>query len=345
MDWSPGLTRPQKVKNIRSTLTLETPNPGSLFFTPNQNSKIFWSHLLNNRSTFSAAGGWSLPSVEIISARSVSRVIWERIHNLPEYARLLGCFDRSMDFLVGEDVIALVSPEIGDGPFHIVVDRIPKRPLIEILPVWGEENILHIGCWSLCFPSPPAIWEPCLQWEEIRISEEAICIMRQVVEKEARARIDHSHFSATVLGRSVSFLSELGDALASGDCAKVMENAARIAGFGSGLTPAGDDFLSGVMLAVYVHPSIHKSNKSTLCQWIYSATMSRTTRLSDAYLKAANNGMADIHWHNLAHSLQVGEMARIKIEASAALKFGETSGLDMANGFLWLFETIKMSSE
>lgn len=274
----------------------------------------------------------------LIRARSVSRVIWEQLGSLPHSVSLLGCFERSIDLLAGEEVIALVNPQIGNGPFYIVVDRLPVESLPEKLRVNWDGQALHLGEWAIDFSLLPAVWEPRVNWEKIVLSCHSLSLFRRLVCEDAGRRDCHSLFSAVILGNVPPLVGELGKALSALDIDGVSFCAARIAGLGTGLTPAGDDFLAGVMLALYAHAALPAAQKRKLLRVIYAAAEGRSTRLSRAYFKAAFEGMADAHWHHLLYALTDGRVTVLREAAAEALRFGETSGLDMANGFLWVFD-------
>ncbi|NPV86231.1 MAG: DUF2877 domain-containing protein [Anaerolineae bacterium] len=278
----------------------------------------------------------------LIQARSISRVVWEHLGALPQFVSLLGCFERSIDLLAGEEVIALVTPQIDNGPFYIVVDRLPDKPLPEQIKADWYGQVLSLGEWTIDFSLPPPVWEPRVNWEEVALSRQSLACLRKLVQEDAKRRGCHSLFSAVVLGSVPPLAEELGKALSALDIDGVSFCAARIAGLGMGLTPAGDDFLAGVMLALQAYAALPAEQKRMLLQAVYTAAENRSTRLSRAYLKAAYEGMADAHWHRLLYSLTDGRETVLCKTVAEVLHFGETSGLDMANGFVWVFDVFEI---
>ncbi len=107
--------------------------------------------------------------------------------------------------------------------------------------------------------------------------------------------------------------------------------AASLAGWGMGLTPSGDDFMAGMMLALWVD----RAALTPRAAFLYRVAAPRTTLLSRAFLRAARDGLADAHWHHLLRALAEGGEAEIRHAASETLAFGATSGVDMAAGFLF----------
>jgi hypothetical protein len=109
---------------------------------------------------------------------------------------------------------------------------------------------------------------------------------------------------------------------------------AQLAGLGSGLTPAGDDFLVGAMLWGWLaHPQPQR-----FCAALAEPAVSRTTVLSAAFLQAAARGECSDVWHRLLQVLAAGQERRLVAAVTAILAHGQTSGADALAGFLWLAE-------
>jgi len=276
-----------------------------------------------------------------ISVLSISNPAWRIIQSLPEEIRPLGVFKRSIDFLAGEEIIALVTPELLNGPFHMVVDSIPSDRLPPVCPVWWDEKGLNIDRWLLRMPLPLVLWNPRPYWEDLTLNDESLKVLFASAFMEAESRKKGSPFIDLLLGHEMSVLDALGQATAAFEPEAMRIAALPLAGLGPGLTPSGDDFLAGVMLGLHAQPLV-EDFKASLCGSLFKAAEGRTTRLSMAFLKAARDGMADERWHRLLAALNSGKKEAIVIAARTVLNYGETSGLDMVCGFLWLCNTISL---
>ena len=116
------------------------------------------------------------------------------------------------------------------------------------------------------------------------------------------------------------------------DVARLQEVAVELAGRGIGLTPAGDDFLAGIMLWAWLaYPA-----PGPLCRALVEAAAPRTTTLSAAFLRAAARGECDAAWHQLLAALSTGSAAQFAPAVQRVVAHGATSGADMLAGFMWL---------
>jgi hypothetical protein len=119
-----------------------------------------------------------------------------------------------------------------------------------------------------------------------------------------------------------------------GDPDQLQEGARQLAGLGSGLTPAGDDFLTGIMLWAWLaHP-----DPSSFCHLLTETATPRTTILSAAWLRAAAAGTCSAPWHRLLTVLARRTPPPPQLESAArhVLTHGATSGADTLAGFLHL---------
>jgi hypothetical protein len=133
-----------------------------------------------------------------------------------------------------------------------------------------------------------------------------------------------------------------------------------LVGLGPGLTPAGDDWLAGWLLAQHLNEAWRRSNatpavvetagseggsglkpagrnrtKQSLREQIAEIAAERTTTLSGALLACAAAGEGDAEWHTLLAALANEPLTNLPIYRStrAILSHGATSGAAMLTGF------------
>ena len=112
----------------------------------------------------------------------------------------------------------------------------------------------------------------------------------------------------------------------------IVLGAGTIAGLGVGLTPAGDDFLVGIMHALWI---LYDSEEAArLSEIISRVAIPRTTMLSAAWLRVASKGHASESWHDLLEGLTKGYSSDVEGACMRILGTGSTSGADALTGFL-----------
>jgi len=295
-----------------------------------------------------------------VAARSISRPAADNLCRTPFVARVLAAFEQACDLVTPNgDVIAIVTPQIGDGPLNIVVEAEPGvlGMVEQDASVELDEGTLRFSRLEIALEDALA-WEPCPDWSALRTLLEAIkrslpalraIAMSHAPTDSLLAALDtgRPHATPNKAENPASYvISTCGRALAArpGSTAKnlssgreedatlLQDAAAHLAGLGTGLTPAGDDFLAGVMLWAWLtHPA-----PGPLCQALVEVVAPRTTTLSAAFLRAAARGECEPSWHRLLAVLSTSGAAQLAPAVQQIMAHGATSGADMLAGFLWM---------
>jgi hypothetical protein len=273
--------------------------------------------------------------VRQLVARSISRSVIEGALTDSRAAwQVLAVFDRACDLVTpAGDVIAIVLPDIGDGPLNVVVEG-RSGAFAAVQPGTTAKvgrTTLRIGALNVTLDRA-ATWEPRPDWERLRRSHERIQSQLPLLERYALERMAPGLTGFPTSVRSGSaFQGALLDLRAGwdGDLARLGQGAAYFAGLGAGLTPAGDDFLAGLMLRAWLlHPE-----PRTLCPCIVEIAAPRTTTLSATLLRAAGRGECTVTWHRLLEALQTGSAEQLEVAAEQVLSYGHSSGADTLAGF------------
>jgi hypothetical protein len=143
--------------------------------------------------------------------------------------------------------------------------------------------------------------------------------------------LNHQHLPITPISNS------LISSLVNTNLASSLKAAQQLAGLGIGLTPAGDDFIMGAILAAWIlHPP---DVASELAKEITDTVAPLTTSLSAALLKSAGRGDAGQVWHDLFDALISADKMVIQESVDQLLSVGHTSGADALTGFLGVFNS------
>ena len=293
------------------------------------------------------------------------------------HPRILHLFDQVCN-LINErgEVLSVVTPQIGDGPFNLVVEngicfsehlnldspircaetavshrRAPSINRVKA-PIFHAR--LHLGALTIDI-AEAELWNPRPDWEKLHVKRGDILgqIMslraptgaQESFSGEGIAPVHTCHLPRTNEMRGVSgwrqgrtlfamtaITDSLSSALVSADLSSSIAAARQLAGLGIGLTPSGDDFILGAILATWFFhpPDIAK----VLAEEIADSTAPLTTSLSAAWLRSAGRGEAGILWHEFFDALIAGDAIGIRSQIDKILSVGETSGADALSGYL-----------
>lgn len=225
-------------------------------------------------------------------------------------------------------ILALVSPAIGLGPFQAVLATpFDFRRLDPQAKIWLEPTRLIIDPVAFDFSRA-----------RVGVARPA---WGQLSRPGLRAALPTLHNllaqtspPATFLAPAIIRLPQTGRLLAAiqaHDRATCEAVVPQVAGLGPGLTPAGDDFLMGVLYGLWA-----TQPGSPLIATIAEAAMPHTTRLSAAWLAAAGRGEATQAWHTFVQALAAGHLTAMGSAAEKILNIGHSSGREALTGFVSL---------
>ncbi|QMU97763.1 DUF2877 domain-containing protein [Microbacterium esteraromaticum] len=107
--------------------------------------------------------------------------------------------------------------------------------------------------------------------------------------------------------------------------------AERLLGLGEGLTPSGDDVLTGLAF-VAAHPGFGLSTLLAPLRAAAATAHRRTTQLSEVTLRAALGGRARRRMHDLMDAVISGDAAALRTAVAGTAEIGHTSGHDILTG-------------
>lgn len=209
-----------------------------------------------------------------------------------------------------DEVIALVSPAVGLGPFTAVLagDFTAGLDVHQPVTVDGARQTLTVGALAVDARGA-AVWPPRPDWSKLA--------------GVAPGRWPPAAGLPDGLARALR-LTLLG--ILANDRPACLAGVAGLVGRGIGLTPAGDDVLVGLLYGLWVwYPRHRRDPREQWMRAIRDAAVSRTTILSANFIRAACDGEAVWPWHDLVN----GSPQAI----DRILAIGHTSGADAWAGF------------
>jgi len=228
------------------------------------------------------------------------------------------------------EVVSIVSSSVGSGPFAIVVREQHVGGFFTDNLIRIDNKQLVIGDVEIDI-SESTVWQPQPNWVALRAKYP---IWRKVIlqiEKVALSkRLANAGMETAVSDHLHQIEKQLIDALTMQNFDDFKTTVSKIAGLGSGLTPAGDDFLVGVLYGLFATCSANVVQ--SWAEMVVETAVPRTTTLSAAWLNAAARGEAVAAWHELGEQLVVrgGEW---ETAVHRILAIGHSSGADALAGF------------
>ena len=259
--------------------------------------------------------------------------------NQSQHVHVLNRFDKACN-LINEHgaVISIVTAEIGNGPLNMVLP-------VPALPPITEGTVVHCDHAQLIAPSwvihtdKAALWDATLPPADNVQFQTIIQIAKQVLRgyPDSLAQpylllpASESCFQNTVLRHIAEAAALVLKAIANYDDVALVAAVTGLAGKGFGLTPSGDDWLLGCLVA------LHLTKRHDQAQLMAQESSSRTTPLSGAILHMAGQRKCSQPWHALVHA-KTTEQTRTAIKIIA--RHGHSSGADALTGFVQMLECL-----
>ena len=273
-----------------------------------------------------------------LAARSIGSPI-ASLFSAARSGQVIATFERSCYLDLNGHIVALVAPELLNGPLNVVLAHLPSKAMsgvstthrVRLSPGSVEiEDVLMVDL------SRAEVWNAQLP-PLIRVDRNALQarldVIKTVLDDAPAESLAHA---ASRPARASEGMDALYSALRHPDAATLAHAADRLVGFGLGLTPSGDDVLAGMLIALHL---VRPAPAIAVSDIVKEAARGRTTRISIAYLEAASQGNAGEAWHTLARTLE-GTHDGMRTAARRIMAFGETSGADMLTGFVLAAEAL-----
>ena len=270
--------------------------------------------------------------------------------------RVLHGFDHACNLIdANGEVIALVTPSVGNGPFHLVVPPIGFRASITAdSPVTVDRDALIIGDVQVDFAAA-ADWNPRPEWETLRRNRRRFCDAIPRLLDVLRANSPAGGLAglvidlrpaddliAVMLRTARVAAGKFIEGLLRGDADLCRVGAAGMAGLGGGLTPAGDDWLLGGLLAAWI---VLGAAAESLIQAAAYYAAEQTTPLSAAWLRAAARGECGAVWHSFFAAVLGRDETIVRATAEQIARQGHTSGSDALAGWVMMVNAATRSRQ
>jgi len=236
-----------------------------------------------------------------------------RILTRPGSGRVRAVFSRALYLDVPGGLIALCSTQVPRGPLHLRMTALPA--VLTGCPVLVATGSLRIG--DHAYPSTAPVWAPRLP-------------PASTLGRAHEAARDWLPCLSPTLDLGAAGDAGLaGDALAALRRGDLLTFAGLVAGRGSGLTPAGDDLLAGVLLVACALRDGSPTDSATLRRCAHGAP---TNDIARAVLACAARGRCIEPAHALLKGLADADRRTVQSAADELGRFGSSSGAALTYG-------------
>ena len=248
----------------------------------------------------------------------------------------------------GSGAIVCIGPSaLGAGPLNALAERDETLPdwqeagLLPGEPVAPENGGLRIDALRLLTwsgarlhdpPRGPFIWTADGLAAAFALLSDALAGfelsegLAPLLRPDDLAALDESLLMKRAQPAISSFKLWLGEDLP----APPRDAVARLIGLGPGLTPSGDDFLGGAMIALSM--SGYAEHAATLAEHALAAAADGTNRISQAHLRAAAQGLGADALHRCIGALARGNSEALRTALKRLDAIGHSSGWDALAG-------------
>ncbi len=283
----------------------------------------------------------------VLRAQSIGAVAVREISQSVS-GRITAVFDRSVYVDLGNQWICIGDATVGNGPVNLLLEPTPYSGVFADLvvdqPVRVCAGAVHLGNRPLVIETPAKIWSPPLVpcW-----TNESLMRGLDALNAISRGRVPRQGLGVFLYGHG----AELSDTREAHVCALpvfelerwllnqlvdkrcvegVPESAQQLIGLGPGLTPSGDDFLGGVLIALSL---VHRQDIAALLYAdICPHLATRTGPISRTHLVAASAGQGLETLHLAINSVIQGNVEMIPTRVHHIERIGSSSGWDALAG-------------
>lgn len=250
---------------------------------------------------------------------------------------LHSAFERVRNFVCGENLVSIVAPEVGCSGhnvlWNVLQEELPHERSIAICEheiVVGNNHFSTLQAqkfdsgWSTA---------PCKRWPaEIAQSLSGMLVNSQfgffLKNESDFSGLSGFNLSVVIAAQKAQQLFALGS---------TVDAVRSLRGLGLGLTPAGDDFLAGMLASYSVLEKMDGVFRTDKKKMILEHALGGNA-LSNAFLRAAAVGSFSYRQQVFFEACVNGTQAEQARAAQDIVAIGASSGADFAVGFLYTME-------
>lgn len=251
--------------------------------------------------------------------------------------RMWARFAHAINFFHGDDLAALVTPHVGEGPHSLVTPSL--TPFLQCDTLTITPTHIHIGAHvyakNTLRPYIARVPDTSMNSRDVRYRCDvcAATLTTHAPPYSIPHMLASEDSSENFSGIYRSLTAQMKKGLHLFLDGFYTQGIRMIKGLGFGLTPSGDDFLAGFLLGTHLAERVNTQNYSPLRQVIFRHARGNN-HLSNAFLRSAYQGAPCAHIHDVMDVIVRGQPSDIPHTIARALTHGATSGADTVHGIL-----------
>ncbi len=271
--------------------------------------------------------GNSVNVIPILKARYIGRPLLQSLTKNSFTGSVVGIYQDFCNIL-GNDgrMITLAISPIGKSPFSVLIEwQDSFTSILAKMNVRADQFGIKVGDAIFISLDSANTWEPKMHQfpPTFRLKASSAELLINYTQWPRKLFKNSSNNYAR--DKLICGARNLQHALVNGYSIKKAVKS--LAGLGPGLTPAGDDYLLGIMASLWLTKN---TNFLEEIGWISSQ---KTTSLSAAYLMAGAKGEFAEYWHHLAKAILCQDPKILRKNISNFIQIGASSGRDALAGF------------
>ena len=253
-------------------------------------------------------------------------------------------FKRAVNFFNGHSMVALVDRKIGPGPHHIIISGLDPQKA-ERLAITADELLLddnHFSFASSCRYDSRIDLSGIIDRDRFSANLEYFehCLRQSAAPKSLAFLLERKRQPRwrSALERSIAERLTAGSKMIFGR--DFFAGIKMFKGLGFGLTPSGDDFIGGVLLALHCGQKIFNRDFRRILKSVYRLA-SGGNPFSNTMLTYASQGRAIGKIKDLLAALIYGGEKNVCKCTKQLRAIGHSSGIDFGIGLLLMFKKLK----
>ncbi len=257
-------------------------------------------------------------------------------------------FENSIHLTEEDCVLTLGSEKIPNHPYTIRTYTLPDNISIGNTFYITKRRLFVERCYYLDLRDMP-IYTPCFETKHI-VPRENIAWELQACREGAALMTGIEGFFPLLIGNGkidqitqnvMPIIDKIGLSIRNSDWLELVKHSENIVGVGVGLTPSGDDFLSGVFAALYYYNrTFAKGFTVDNLKRLAVLVGYRTSLFSATLIKAASQGWVLDLISDWLVSLFQGDSKQVQKLTGKILEIGHSSGSDILLGLITALESI-----